>query len=700
MKRLLACFFAFYSCMYTPLSAKAQDEVLSSKEVEAAPTIDVLPFTEAQDEVVSPPVQVAPVMAFPRFAGGQDAVSGSHRGAVLCMAQGTDGLLITGGEDGFLGFWSLENRAVYDRFQVSDAGVRVLRIRPDAPHLALVEGNDGAGYRVSAWNYESRQKLFSIDFRSEPAYINYSGAGAFLIITDGLNGIQCVDSNTGAFIRAVPDRAGAASLAITGKTERSMVSYMPAGVISYWDFSQDKEIQRVKAVSGLASPVLFGNNRFIAGIGTGAAASEKGLFVIDALTGKLVSHDPNIMDGQVYAHVDGSSGFVCVSQEAAGGITLSSFIADGRRVYTDWSQTFADPSLRVESAVATAYIVALGLTDGTVQIASRDGSCVELATRNTLPVQDIAVSSSALFALCNGSLFSLPLDGNLLATQGASRLMDAGGGYSRITAEPNGVILWSEAGSPRFVSSALPGEGLAPAIIDFAYTSAFPLRSVASYNNKVLFLNAAGEIQVFSLDAPDKPFFTFSSAGSIDADFLDDRNIIVGRGDGLAPFLKVSLLTGETVPLQYPAMVGVRVYRSMDGVIYGAVIDRADGNQKTALIRLNTGNPELSAVLDQAEGENLSFVLAESGGIAASNLTERQATLYSGALKQVFEQKGGFPLRIIKGALNNDGNCFISVDTDGVISWHSSHTGALLAQFRIYEDTWNFQMRDDEIDMR
>jgi hypothetical protein len=87
-----------------------------------------------------------------------------------------------------------------------------------------------------------------------------------------------------------------------------------------------------------------------------------------------------------------------------------------------------------------------------------------------------------------------------------------------------------------------------------------------------LFLDSSGNVQVLSLDSQTVEF-SFTSAGSLDAAFLDERNIVLARGVAAAnsPFLKVNIVTGETVPLQYPAPAGIRVFRGGGG--FFVVID-------------------------------------------------------------------------------------------------------------------------------
>jgi WD40 repeat protein len=612
-------------------------------------------------------------------------VSGGHRGAIRTIAY--DGnRVITAGEDGFLGFWNLQRRAVEERFQISELPLKAMCLHPEKRRLAVIE-SDGKRRRVSTWDYGTKERLFSMDFNAEPAFIAYSGAGGFLIVAKSdRTGTVCLDGDTGELLYTIPDIAGGATLAATGKSETSMVSYMPSGVISYWNLAQKQEIQQCGTVAGLQTPILFGNNRFIAGIG-GDSSGAKGLFVVDAVTGKTLDYDPRITNGSVYVVQSDSQDFICISEDGANGAVVQTIyfftINSRRKIEAKQDLSIIDSQFRVESLTALQQGVAFGAADGNVRIFNKNGVSLELAVKNPLVAKELAVvkGDDSIVFLVNGSFAVMPLDWTLLPEKGVSF---GATDFTRISDAEGGFILWSEDGrKPHYLT--IDGND-----VELSYQGKFPLRAVTTFNGKALFLDSVGEITALSLET-NKSVFSFSSAGSLDATFLDDRNLIVGRGDGIAPFLKVNLATGETVPLAYPAMVGARVYRSASGAVYGGVVSHEKGERKTILIRLDMSNTAQSPVLMETHGENLAFALAETGGTVASTLLDGWAVMIGGnEAYAALERKGGFPVHLVDG-----GNFFVSVDTDGVISWHDPQTGFLSAQFRLYKDEWTLEQKTE-----
>jgi hypothetical protein len=181
---------------------------------------------------------------------------------------------------------------------------------------------------------------------------------------------------------------------------------------------------------------------------------------------------------------------------------------------------------------------------------------------------------------------------------------------------------------------------------------------------------------------------------SLDAAFLDDKNIIVGRSaiSGNTPFMMVHSITGETVPLSYPASVGARVYRGPSGILYGVALEPYLGTMKTALIRLNTANPSLSTKIVEWEGEDTGFGFTEFKGSLASTLGGEGAFLYDEAGKKPLERSPGLPRRLIDG-----GNYMIAIDTEGSIGWYDPNSGKLLALFHLYADQWILKKGDRRV---
>jgi hypothetical protein len=330
----------------------------------------------------------------------------------------------------------------------------------------------------------------------------------------------------------------------------------------------------------------------------------------------------------------------------------------------------------------------LGTADGRIWSVTESGTARSFASREQLAVRETGASGKTLGVItANNRSGFIPLDFNEFIDEEPIRLEGAEE-YAHIAAEtgpraPYGTfLLWQSEGSRNAPAvRKYPGNGR---ITLDEVPRQFPIRSAVVLGGQALFLDSVGNITVVSLDTG-AVRFSFSAAGALDAAFMDERNIVIGRSAvlGNTPFLMVDITTGETVPLAYPAAIGARIYRGESGVLYGAAVMGGAGNVRTSILRLNTADPARSIRLVEYQGEDTAFGIAESGGVLASTIGGEGATLYGALGLTAFERSPGLPLRLING-----GTRFVTLDAEGSICWHDNRTGALLALLRFYAGEW------------
>jgi len=622
-----------------------------------------------------------------------DKLPGGHRGAVTALFLDEYGNIFSTGEDGFVGLWY--GQSVEERHQISRYGIQDFAFRPGKPHLAVIERGGFDLYRVSAWDYETRENLFTLRFRDPISFINYSAAGGFLILARGgaRAGVILIDPETGEELASPEGLSGPLAFAATGRGERVMITYRATGILSYWDVVTGEELHRFDVPANIRSPVLFGNNRFLGGI------DAQGLLVLDAATGFVLARNRSISDGIVFtgnsdtADARGFVQFYSLSFARGSAVVYRMEINLDGRLNTLNRRTVPAAAGRVTSVTAgNGEDIILGTSDGILWVMGRTGARA-MSTGNTRLIVEAAASSSAIAFICeNGTLGYIPLDFTLFNSGDVLSLREAGV-YNRIVssqadAPDSGFLFWRPgmAGSTPVLKtlSGSPKAALASLTPLNQPPLRFPLRSAAMMGNSILFLNTTGALSVVDKRSGNVRF-THSLPGSLDATFINEDTVIFARSAvaGNTPFFMIHIPTGETVPLAYPAVVGTRVYRGSGGTIYGAVINHAGGALQTSIIRLNTSAPLRSETLVEYGGEDPYFTMTESGGSLASTLGSGEAVLFRNLEMIAMERGRGLPLNIIDG-----GRWFIVLDGDGGITWHDNQTGSLLAAFRLGPERW------------
>ena len=681
---------------------------------------------------------------FPLAAQSVDPVPqanlvGKHRGAVTALLRDEQGRILSAGEDGFIEIWN--SQAAEERFQLSPYGITSMVLRPGKSQVCVVESDGLSLYRISAWDYEKKENLFTLRFRDSVSYINYSAAGSFLIVVrSGNTGVVFINAETGEQLESPVEFPGTVTFAATSRSEKVMISYLSSGVLSYWDLETGNELQHFTVPPNITSPSLFGNYCFFGGF------DSQGLLILDAVSGQTIARDQYSRQGSIF--VDDKSSLDSRGSAQFNYYTLAGGTGLIARMEINRYGLLTTVSRRtIPASIANITSIISG-DSGTAVIGTAQGvlwsfgtSARLLGTGNPDRIIDIATASDAIvFITESGVLGYIPADYSLLSQNSIVTLEDAtdtygSGIYTNIVSDSQSnsrFLLWHPgAGSSVPMIKTLTGfstgisasatdgttagsgdsseAGDSGAIVTSGFyldklVQRYPVRQAALLGKNLLFLDSAGNATILDTDTGDIRS-TYTAAGAVDAAFIDQNTIILGRSAiaGSSPFLTVNISTGETVPLTYPAVVGVRVYRGSSGTIYGAVVNQSSGTTQTTIVKLDLANPAQSERLVEYDGEDSSFELAESGGNLATTLGGDGATLYRTARTQPvnngagqsktgvqnsgpeiipFERSMGLPVKIITGK-----NRFIVLDGEGGIAWHDNTTGKLLAVYRLYLNT-------------
>ncbi|MDR1353304.1 MAG: WD40 repeat domain-containing protein [Treponema sp.] len=632
--------------------------------------------------------------------------AGAHRGRINALVHDGNSRIISAGEDGFIGVWDIGEGSAEARFQISEHPLLSLAARPGRSEVAAIESDRMGLYRVSVWDYVEKRNLFSLRFGDPLLFVNYSASGSFIIVSRSARSVLAfIQSETGEILQSPEDLAVTVSLAATGISERTMVTYSPAGTLSYWALGTGSEIRRFSVPANLSSPVLFGNNSFL------AALEENKLVILDAVSGNEIFRESGINHLALFPSENEGREFLGLSANGAATELLLYRITNAARLEIAVRKIIPG-NMAVNAAIGgiSFYTAILGASDGRLYFLPINGNPIPASVSALTAVQEGAVSNGILAFIAAGGLSGfIPCDFSEFSAGFPIKLAGETP-FTRVTSEPavsrqagdaGRFLYWEDSGSRgipvlKTVSADYSGGRAYP---EYREQSQTPLRhlsirppasSVSILGSLALFMDPAGSVQVISLDSQTAEF-SYTSAGSLDAAFLDEQNIILARSaaDGNSPFLKINIVTGETVPLQYPASAGVKVSRASDGGLYGTVITGSGMDSRTVVLLLDTSNSPRSPGVIEYPGENLDFSLAEEKGIIASDLGGDGAILYNGQESARFERAEGLPRRILSG-----GAFFVIIDSEGNIAWHDGKTGRLAALLRIYPDAWVLERKD------
>ncbi|MDR2596349.1 MAG: hypothetical protein LBC76_03400 [Treponema sp.] len=634
-------------------------------------------------------------------------ITQGHRGKITALANiGKN--IISAGEDGFIVIWNTAQRAAVERFQLTTDRIEAIVTHPQREEICITETDGIGSYKISVWNYTFKKKLFSVNSADPVTYINYSAGGSF-IIAAGFNAsfLALFNSKTGELVSIPEIPAGSVTLAATGRGEQIMMLYQSEnknyfnnesllensqykGQLLYMDLESGSVSGRFPAPENLLNPLLFGNNRFLAGI------NSKGLLLVNAVTGEILDSAENIeMDALLYAS---GEGFYCLSRKNNTSI-LYHYTADrnGKLVIHRQLTLPFETAIHINQLAYNENVV-FASAQSSLMLLDEQNRIIPMATEKQTRITEIAAGERTAALLTeNGDLFFIPLDYNLLKNNDTLIIKNSSN-YTRITTIPSlfpkagdQFLLWQTANT-RFTAQIVNSNHIIDDLNFNFLFGRYPLRTISAGYGNILVLDSAGNLSVYNLEKlPAKADFTYTSPGTNDAVFINNQYLILSRSTvgNNSPFLFINYKTGETIRVPYNIQTGITTYAGNSENIYVESMVQEDNKIKTVILRLSLTNAPVRIFEYQREAIYLSIAESDKNpAIACDN----EGAFILGEKITNFERTPGLPIKLL--------GCekfFISLDSEGNVSWHNNKNGKILAVFSINSEQWMRKTNDINI---
>jgi len=639
----------------------------------------------------------------------QTNLAGGHRGNISALIHNGD-TVISAGEDGFLVTWNIPQKKAVDRFQLTTYKIQSMVKHPNKDEICIIEIAGTDIYKISVWNYIQKQKFYTISLDGPFSFLNYSANGSYILIS-GEDGtlLYILEASTGKILSIPTIPSGNITFAITGRAERNLLiyqseyedddgNYVFSGQIIYFDLTTMTITGHFDAPGDLNNLVIFGNNRFLAGI------NHDGLQLINAATGDVLDSRQNIGRNALLCAFD--DGFYCLNFNQItreGNAILYRFNADrnGKLIENRQALFFNN---RI-STISFNKNMIFAQTDLSLQ-----ASLLLLEQQNRLTllnfnfqkrITEIAAAKETIaFLDIDNTLFLIPNNPNISGkpqnTLSLSGIENQN--YNKLTPiyynSKDYFILWQDSNT-RLAPQLLDDKGQRINILTFLL-GRHPLRSFSLYNDKLLALDSGGNISVFNLESiingenSIRPVFNFTATGAIDSTFINNDYIRICRSAvNNSPFLIINIKTGETIPVLFNAQgfaqtgfaeAGIYTYTGNSGNNYAIVMIRNEDRINTTFLELSipsqtglasTGFLSTNKILFEYPGEARNISISESNRNLAVLCDSEGAKIIS-TENIAFERTSGLPIK-----MQSTNEYFISLDSEGNITWHENSTGKI-----------------------
>jgi len=630
-----------------------------------------------------------------------------HRGKITALTNiGKN--IISAGEDGFIVIWNTVQRAAVERFQLTTDKIEALVTHPQHEEICITETDGIGSYRISVWNYTLKKKLFSVYSTDPVTYINYSANGSF-IIAAGFNAsfLALLNSKTGELVSILEIPPGSVTLAATSRGEQIMMLYQSEnknylnnefslensqykGQLLYMELESGSVSGRFHAPENLLNPLLFGNNRFLAGI------NLEGLLLVNAVTGEILDSAENIERDALLCASD--EGFYCLSRRNNTSILYYYTVNRNGKLVIHRQLTLPSETTIHVNQLAYNENVVFASAQGSLMLLGEQNRIIPMTTEKQTRITEIAAGEKTAALLTeNGDLFFIPLDYNFLKNND-TLIIKNNSSYTRITtvsslsAKTGDQFLLWQTDNTRFAAQIVyPNHVIDELNFNFLF-GRYPLRAISTGYGNILVLDSAGNLSVYNLEKlPAKADFTYTSPGANDAVFINNQYFFLSRStaNNNSPFLFINYKTGETIRVPYNIQTGITVYAGNSGNIYAESIEQEYNKNKTVILSLSLTNAPVR--IYEYKGEAIYLSIAESAQTPAVACDNEGAFILGEKIIN-FERTTGLPIKLL--------GCekfFISLDSEGNVSWHNNKNGKTLAVFSINSEQWMRKINDTKI---
>jgi hypothetical protein len=600
---------------------------------------------------------------------------------------------------GTLMVWDTNQKILIKKLQISYLQVRNITVNSDGTKLAVVETDTISSFKLSVWDLEKGEKLFSHKMDGLPLFIDFSPKDSYLIYSKtDWNSLTFLDSQKGFEVPLMFEDYGIVSSAYITASEKTLLFYNPSGTIQYWNLLNGEiKTSPIKTRRDLSSINITEDGAYM------TCSDSNNLYLI------------NLQNGKTLASIKTT------------GILSSSIIANSRELVI----------LKKENNKFEISIWKITTTKGKEEL--RRIKSIELPSTIMAGSGFTIIENIIYLAGKNGEIFSLNLNTELLSTLSENILASISDlqliNGKLILATENNII---SMGSDIFTESLNIEDKLEIELIK--YNNPFKEETGIVTDNYDFFIypkdNKKGELKKFnngefttigseftspfiSVEYLEGNFislekdgssqiinsytgastFKYSSFGINSIESVFGNNLIAGRNRTAflqSPLLHINPETEEVVPIEESNIIIFKMdYDSITRTLYTLGFEERKSGLITVL-KAHTGSAwELTDTIMTYPGEDQtgSFVVDESKSRIYLSIGNSGLVMYGWDGFTDMENTNHIPKKLY---ISND--LLISLNTDSTLSMWNTINGRLLANFYILKNgEWIITTANDKI---
>lgn len=613
-------------------------------------------------------------------------INSSHRGPVNKLYYDDNrNLLFSGGEDGSVLIWDTEKREIVFRVQISHLPVKMFAVHPEKTQLAVVESDQLKTFRLSFWDWEKGTRLFLRDLDELPLFITYSPKGKYLLYTrQEYNSLVLLNPKTGRELNLLKKGSGIVPFAVISGNERNIMTYQPAGLITYLEISSGKILKRVKTLPDLSAIKIFPDNLHI------AASTGEFLVVVDLLTGTVKSREA-------------ISEITAISISGQGNEVASICREGGESRLTKWYFNRRDLySVSVPEINFFTNLNALTFADRHLFLAGREGNISYLNRQNQyetlaenqlMEISSLALAQNHLAIAGSGNIFLFSAEllfANLITGRSLDsksflrqkRIINPFSGESGVDFSDEGrLFFWAKGNERGGIISLDPDTGL-QRTIHSDFNSALLYFEAAAQG--IITVEKSGMAQILDGDSYWK-LFQYWAPGMDKLIYGGDGTLLGAKSsvsELSSPLLMINQETGETVPIADTRLfVFELLYDRAGKRLFSLGIERDGDSYITQLKQHSGADFKKMQLLYSYPGEDLNACMALDHSALYVALSDKPVSQWNGYRFIELERSSHQPVK-----LYTQDRALLSLNSDSTLTLWDTRSRRIILNFYIFKD--------------
>ena len=568
-----------------------------------------------------------------------------------------------------------------EHYQISEMTLRNIAQNPVTDEIAIYDTDGIRVHKVTLLNQTTYEKKYTKRFSDSVTCISFSAKGNYLIVgTTAVNGTYVLNARTGAVVKRTSDSSGIISLAQTGPSEKTVITYSPLGTIVYYELQTMRPLKKLNTEKKLENVILFGNeklsNRFLAG------TKENSIYIIDATSGKIIGvykannpfifsskNDYDAKQGLYFTTYDGRNyNLKYISKE----MLISQLTDPNANAFNPKEPLTIKNFIGLKSRDSFSYItknannVIMGTSSGNIytmtDIPESETYTLFPVTENMYKkIYDIESDNEFYYLITNDTIYKTS-SSKTIYTLGSNN------GSTNLCKYNDNIILWTK-NSRRPVSIF----NIESKTISQLFTPEVEIRTLRVFDDKILYLLGSSIVGVYDLKSnEDKTLYKGTSIQ--DAVLLNENTACIAKtvtSPNDSALLSVNLNTMETVPLKFTGNVAFSLsydYKLQNDIIYGITIKENNEVETTEVFTYNTSTNLYTAVLRLSDSDSTAFTSLKSP-VVYTNLGKNRIYACNTLTKKnsSYKRPASIPVKI--ECTTND---MASLNHNGSISWYSA----------------------------